>query len=91
MLESMQRTAFFEVLKTEHSGEDRQDHTVEDVSKHDSKEEWEGNTRENGRIHFLVQRHTICVDDFLEWPNEVIRFNESRRDSPFPQRGLNSF
>ena len=53
---------------------------MEDVTEHDSKEEGEGDTREDGRVHLLVMRDTIGIYDFLERPDEVISFNKGRRN-----------
>ena len=35
------------------------------ISKHDSKEERKGDSCKDGRIDFLVPRHSVGVDDFL--------------------------
>jgi hypothetical protein len=53
-----------------------------DVTKHHSEEEWEGDTCEDSRIDFLVHRDTICVDNLLKAPGEIVRLDVSgRRDA----------
>ena len=49
-----------------------------DVPKHHSEKEGEGDACKNGRIDFLVHRDTICVDNLLEAPSEVIGLDEGR-------------
>ena len=49
------------------------------ITKHDSKQEWEGDLSENGWVHFFVHGNTISVHNFLKWPCELIDFDVGRR------------
>ena len=49
------------------------------VTKHNTKQEWEGNYGENSWVHLLVHWNTISIDDFLECVGEFIRFDVSWR------------
>jgi len=46
---------------------------MEYITKHNSKQKWEGYAGENGGIDLLVRWHTISIDDFLEYPSEFIQ------------------
>ena len=48
------------------------------ITKHDSKFEWESDNSEQGRVDFLIVRHTIGVYNFLETPGELVKFEVSR-------------
>ena len=48
------------------------------ISEHDSKEEWESYLGENGWVDFFVHWNTISINDFLEWPCELIDFDIGR-------------
>jgi hypothetical protein len=56
---------------------------MEYITKHNSEQKWEGYAGENGRIDFLVRWHTICIDNFLEDPSEVIQSKVCRLDQAF--------
>jgi hypothetical protein len=45
---------------------------MEDITKHNTEEEGEGNDSKDGRIDFLILRNTIGIDYFLERPCEGI-------------------
>ena len=45
------------------------------ITKHHSKEEWEGNNCKNSRVDFFMHRNSICVDDLLENFSKFIRFD----------------
>lgn len=47
-------------------GKRQQQHAVPKVTKHDSKEEGEGDNREGGWVGLPVLGHTICVHNLLE-------------------------
>ena len=52
-----------------------------DISKHDSKEKWEGYTSKYSWIDFFVVWNAISIHDFLEWPSKIVRANQRRWDS----------
>lgn len=63
--------------------EDGQPGSMEYITKHNSKQKWERYAGENGRIDFLVRWHTICIDNFLEYPSEFIQSKVCRLDQAF--------
>lgn len=52
--------------------EPKQDESMSDVSKHNSKEKWEGDDSEKGWIGLLVACYTVCLYDFLSGLGEVV-------------------
>jgi len=48
------------------------------IAKHDTEEEGESDTGEDGRINFFIGGNTICVNDFLEYPGEFIISEQAR-------------
>jgi hypothetical protein len=53
--------------------EEGQPGSMEYITEHNTKQEWERYARKNGGIDFLVRWHTICIDNFLEYPSEFIQ------------------
>ena len=68
-------------LLTEHhpDGNSKEHSTVADIAEHDTEEEGEDRDSIEGRVDFLVPRHTISVDDLLERHGELIHFEVSGR------------
>ena len=49
-----------------------QDSTMANVSEHDSEKEGKYWDRKQSWVHFLIPRHTISIDDFLERSSEFV-------------------
>ena len=58
--------------------EQRHQNTMSKIPKHDGEEERECDESVQGRIHFLVISHSICINDGLETVCELICPIESR-------------
>jgi hypothetical protein len=52
---------------------------VTHISKHDTEQEGEGNYTKDWRVYFFVVGYTVGIDNFLEYPSELIHSEETRR------------
>ena len=57
----------------------KEDSTMANITKHHSKKEWENGNGIECWIDFLVPRHTICVNNFLESGCELVDLEMSGR------------
>ena len=63
------------VLEHEHKQTDNEkDNSMENISEHNSKDEWESDNRKQSRIYFLIIRNPTNIDNRLELLSETVQF-----------------
>lgn len=64
------------VCETQPDGENEQQRSMHDVAEHDSEEEGERDDVKDSGIDLLVSWNSVCIHDFLEGPQEIIRLKQ---------------